>query len=361
MKYLIIIALTATLLISACAAPRQKLSAQANVNIKTANVYYAQQNVAEALKYYNLVLEDNPDHVIALRRVSDINMYNAERNPEQALQLNKSAFEGYARVIKTTEGFSKLTEEDFADIRDMKKRKDSCWARIFKIAEDEYIAGNTREAMEIFELAATLYPDRIEPLIKLKVIHQVDLKDDAKAEEILQKIYAKDPENIVLLQELGIFYLNKIEHETALTFLNKAKVKEPRNTNNLMNISYCHFELSQYQQAMDNTMIVLSFDPKNYDALTDAKYIAYKLNDNELALSFLKQLLAIRDNDKDYQEISFLLNEMKRFEDLVTYGEKWHNYDETSKDAVQLVILAAQKLKNKTLETKYVNILKKMK
>lgn len=360
MKYLIIIALAATLLISACAAPRQKLSPQANVNLKTANVYYAQQNVEEALKYYNLVLEDNPTHVIALRRVSDINMYNGERIAEQAVQLYKAAFLGYASVIKTTEGFANLKEQDYADIREMKKRKDSCWARIFKIAEDEYADGNTRRAMEIFEIAAELNPDRIEPLIKLKVIHQVDLKDDAKAEEILKKIYDKDPNNSLLLQEMGIFYLNKKEYETALTYLNKVKATEPGNINNLMNVSFCHFELEQYQQALDNTRIVLTLEPKNTDALTDGKYIAYKLNDNALALNFLKQLLAIRDDDRDYQEISFLLNEMKNYEELIVYAEKWHNYDETNLDAVRLVILGAQQIKNKSLETKYQNILKKM-
>ncbi|MDZ4181781.1 MAG: tetratricopeptide repeat protein [Candidatus Cloacimonadaceae bacterium] len=360
MKYLIILALAATLLISACAAPRQKLSPQANVNLKTANVYYAQQNVEEALKYYNLVLKDNPLHVIALRRVSDINMYNGERNADQAVQLYKAAYLGYASVIKTTEGFAKLKEQDYADIREMKKRKDSCWARIFKIAEDEYTDGNTRRAMEIFELAAELNPDRIEPLIKLKVIHQVDLKDDAKAEEILKKIYDKDPNNSLLLQEMGIFYLNKKEYETALTYLNKVKATEPSNINNLMNISFCHFELGQYQQALDNTRIVLTLEPKNTDALADGKYIAYKLNDNALALNFLKQLLAIRDNDKDYQEISFLLNEMKNYADLIVYAEKWYNYDDTNIDAVRLVILGAQQLKNKSLETKYQNILKKM-
>lgn len=119
--------------------------------------------------------------------------------------------------------------------------------------------------------------------------------------------------------------------------------------------------MEQYEAAKINNQLVLAIEPKNTDALADAKYIAYKLKDNQTALNYLKQLLALRDDDKDYQEISFLLNEMKNYAEMVTYAKKWYNYDETNKDAVRLVVLGAQKTQNKALETEFNNILKKMK
>ncbi|MBW6513411.1 MAG: tetratricopeptide repeat protein [Candidatus Syntrophosphaera sp.] len=360
MKHLVIIALAAMLLLSACSVTRQKLSPQGNVNLKTANVYYAQQNVEAAMTYYQLVLEDNPNHALALRRVADINLYNGERFSDLAVDLNKAAWEGYDKSIKIMEQYEKLSEDEAADIRDMKKRRTSAWTRIFKAGEEQAEAGNTQRAIEIFELVAALDTSRIEPLIKLKTIYQVDLKDDDKAEEILLKIYAKDQNDPLLLQEMGIFYMNKKDYAAALPFFESVKVREPLNVNNLMNLSFCQFELGQYEAAKLNTQLVLEIEPLNPDALSDAKYIAYKLADNAGAVGYLKRLLDIRDNDADYQEISFLLNEMKNYEEMITYARKWHNYDETNKDAVRLVILGAQLTNNTALATQYQNILNRM-
>jgi tetratricopeptide (TPR) repeat protein len=360
MKQYLIIALAAALLLAACAAPRQKLSPQGNVNLKTANVYYAQQNVEEASKYYTLVLQDNPDHVLALRRMADINLYNGERFADKALELNQEAYRGYDKAIRILEGFTDLKESDQADLRDMKKRRSSAWTRIFKLGETQYDEGNTQAAMEIFEITGKLDPTRLEPLIKLKTIYQKDLKDDAKAEAILRQLYDKDPDNLLLIQEMGIFYINKKDYAAAIPFFEQVKVKEPLNVNNLMNLSYSYFESGNYQKAKESNDLVLNLEPQNPDALTDAKYIAYKLNDNNAALGYLMRLLNLRDNDQDYTEIAALLNEMKMYGDLITYGEKWYAYDETSKLAVQYIVFAAQQVKNKTLETKYTEILKNM-
>jgi tetratricopeptide (TPR) repeat protein len=201
---------------------------------------------------------------------------------------------------------------------------------------------------------------RVEPLIKLKTIYQKDLEDPEKAEEILLKIYAKDPNDVLLLQELGIFYLNQKDYAKAKTFFEQVKVLEPLNVNNLMNLSYCQFEMEDYAAAKVNNQLVLNIDPLNIDALSDAKYIAYKQNDNAAALEYLKQLLSQRDDDKDYQEIVILLREAENYTELITYATKWHRYDETSKEAVQWLILGAQMTNNKDMMQQYSNILKGM-
>lgn len=360
MKRLIIVILALLITLSACAVQRHKLSAQGNVNLKTANVYYAQKNVEEARKYYTLVVQDNPDHALALRRLADIDMYDAERFADRAVELNKSAYERYSKALVNMEKYAKPKEKELAEIRDIKKRKTSSWTRVFKAAEAQQQAGNTLEAIKIFETVSAMDTTRIEPLVKLKDIYMKDLKDEAKAEEILLDLYAKDSTNPILLQELGIFYMNKQDYAAAIPFLEKVKQIEPLNANNLMNLAYSQFKLDQFENARINNQLVLNLEPNNLFALTDAKLIAYKLDDKETAVMYLKRLLNERDDDKDYQEISFLLNELKNYEDMITYAKKWHAYDELNKDAVLLVILGAQKTGNKTLETEYQTILKRM-
>lgn len=360
MKHLVILTLAMLLLLSACATNREKLSPRAMVDLKSADVAYNQQNVEEALKFYNLVLSDNPNHAHALRRVADINLYYGETIADKAVGYNKTAFENYDQAIAIMEKYENPKEDELATIRDMKKRRLSSWTRIFNAAETQLAEGNTAQAIVIFETVAELDPTRTEPLYKLATIYQKDMKDEAKAEAILLKIYDVNPEDTDVLQQMGIFYLNKQEYAEAIPFFEKVKLAEPLNVNNLMNLSYCQFELEQYEAAKLNNQLVLAIEPNNEDALADAKYIAYKLKDNEAALGYLKSLLAVRDNDQDYQEISFLLNEMKNYEEMITYARKWHNYDETNKDAVRLVILGAQMVKDKALETEFSNILKSM-
>lgn len=360
MKRLVILALAAMLFLTACATNREKLNPRAMVDLKSANVAYNQQNVEEALRYYNLVLTDNPNHAHALRRVADINLYYGETIADKAAEYNKAAYEGYDKAIATMEKYEKTTDEERATIRDMKKRRISAWTRIFNAADAQLTEGNTAKAIEIFELVSAMDPARTEPLYKLANIYQKELKDEAQAEAILLKIYEVDPNDAEVQQQMGIFYLNKKDYTAAIPFFEKVKLAEPLNVNNLMNLSFCQFELEQYEAAKLNNQLVLAIEPRNEDAISDAKYIAYKLKDNAGALDYLKQLLALRDNDKDYQEISFLLNEMKNYAEMITYARKWYNYDETNKDAVRLVILGAQKTGNKALETEYNNILKKI-
>jgi tetratricopeptide (TPR) repeat protein len=360
MKRLIIIALAVMLFLTACAANRHKLSPQGNVNLKTANVYYNQQNVEEAFKYYTLVIQDNPEHALALRRVADINLYNAERIADQAISLNKAAYEGYDKAIGIVEKYTEPTEDEQADLRDMKRRRTSAWTRIFQAGENQLAAGNTADAIKTFEIVSQLDPNRTEPLYKLANIYQQEQKDEAKAEEILLRIYNVDPENPQVQQQMGIFYLNKKDYAAALPFFDKAYTANPTEINNILNLVSCLFELERYPEAKEKNMLALNLQPRNPEALATGYDIATKLSETEAALGYLKTLLDIQEDDSYYENIVATLNSLERWDDLITYSQKWHNYDETNKLPVQFVILGAQKVKNKALETEYINILKNM-
>ncbi|MDY0150741.1 MAG: tetratricopeptide repeat protein [Candidatus Cloacimonas sp.] len=360
MKKLIIVATALLLLISACATGRQKLSPQGNVDFKTANVYYAQKNVEQAEKYYAKVLVDNPEHAEALRRMADINLFNGETFAARAVEFNQKAYEYYAKAITNTEAFPNLTDQEKIDLRDMKKRKESSWTRIYKIAENEETEGNTQAAMATYELVAKLDPNRPEPMIKLKNIYLNELKDDAKAEQILLSLIKDDPDKLVYLQELGAYYYNKENYAEAVKYFEKAKLQMPRSVDNMMNISACYYELKDYPKAMAATELALNLDPTSIDLLDNARSIAAMMNDKDLSLSYLKQLIEIRSNEEDFIAILGILMEKENYPELITYAEKWYNWDKENKFPVQYLKLAAVKTGNKSMEAKYDAILKKM-
>lgn len=360
MKNQIIIVLAVMLLLGACAAPRQKLSPQANVALKSANVYYAQKDTEQALPLYQQVLANNPDHVIALRRVGDINLYNGETFADRAVEFNKAAYENYARALVAYETFIEVTDDDIIDKRDIAKRKESAWIRIYKEGEKQKTEGNSKDALSTFELAYALDNNRIEPLIRMKEIYTTDLNDKVKAEQIMLQLYSAKPNELPIIQELAAYYYNEKNYSEALKYFEQARLQIPNDSNNLLNIAACHTELKDYTSASSVIEQVLSLEPTNVDALTNAQMLALATNNNTARIGYLKRLLQIRDNSDDYTTICALLNIEKQYVDLLTYAGKWYDYDNTSKTAVQFLLLGAQQTQDKALIKRYTDILQKM-
>ncbi|PKN73126.1 MAG: hypothetical protein CVU50_03740 [Candidatus Cloacimonetes bacterium HGW-Cloacimonetes-3] len=360
MKKLIIIAVTLLILLSACSTARQKLNPQGNVDFKTANVYYAQKDVEKAELYYNKVLTANPDHAIALRRLGDINLHKGEIFASKSVEFNKLANEYYTKALAITEAFPEITDEEKLAIRDMKKRKESTWVRIFQKGDAELKAGNTKDAMDIFELVHELDLNRPEPMIQLKNIYLKELKDDVKAEQILLSLIEDDPEKLIYLQELGAFYYNKDNFTEAVKYFERARLQIPLDLDNLMNISACYYELKDYDKAMATTNVAMELDPSSTELIENARNIAASKKDTDTSIKYLKQLIERRDNEADYMSIVGLFLEKEDYPQMITYAEKWYNWDKTNKYSVQYLILAAQKMKNKSLESKYAAIYKAM-
>ena len=353
--------LTALLLVlTACSTARQKLSPQCNVNLKTADVYYSQENVDQAEIYYLKVLEDNPDHVIALRRLGDISLFKAENFTAREVEFYEDAFEYYSKAISVTENFPELTNQDRIDLRDMRKRKERAWARIYMAAEKEKEAGNTQKAKEIFELAHKLEPDRPEPMIQLKNIYLVDIKDEVKAEQILKQLLQKDPDKLEYLLEMGTFYYNKGNYAEAVKYFDHARVQNPTNVDNLMNIYACYYELKDYEKAMIATKTALEIEPNNLDLLENARSIADQMNDLDQSIEYLKRILDIRPNEDTYSILAAHLMQKQDWQQLIKYAEEWYNWDTTNKIAVEYIIWAAQQSGNRLLATKYSEIKNKM-
>lgn len=362
MRKLNIILLALALTLGACSAfkTRQKLSPQANVNAKTAGVYYAQQNVDKAEQFYLLVLEAHPDHAVSLRRMADINLHKAENFPAMSVEYNKNAFELYSQALDVYKTFDKLTDEERLDIRDMTRRRDGAWTRIYRAGDTALEAGNTQEAMEIFELAIELNPTRYEPMIRLKDIYQKELKDDAKAEEILLTLIEQDPENLDYILETGAFYFNQKNYAEAARFFAKAREKAPANVDNLLNLSFAYYEMKNYSKALEVTQQALAMDPGNLDTLQNARDVAFMAGDKDLTVQYLKQLIERRNDDADFADICRILYEQEKYEELIIYAQKWYQWDDTNPDPVQFIILGASKTANEALKVTYTRILKSL-
>jgi len=360
MRQLIPLIIVTLLIVGACTTKRQKLSPHANMVFKSANVYFQNRNLEKALEGYLRVLEDYPDHTIALNRAADIFMYYAENDPDIRVEYNAKAYKMYDHMLDVIGTFPNPTDEERRVVRDITDKRESTWVRIFKHAEGQRLAGDFEEAIKNFEVAAKIKPDRIEPVVKIKEIYENDLKDITKTEEYLLMLHNSRPDEILLIQEIAAFYADRQEYAKALPFFNKIKEINPNDMSNLMNLSLCYYEMGDYTNALKTTDEILAVAPNDLEVLDNAKIIAALMNDTDLAITYTKRILALEQTSYNYQAISTWLTQAKRFDELITYAEKWHQFDPNSKDAVQFVIFGAQQTKNTTIERKYSDIFRRM-
>lgn len=360
MRKLIIILLAVVLFLGACSTARQKLSPQANVNAKAANVYYSQQNVEKAEHFYDLVLKDHPDHALSLRRMGDIYLYKGENFQDKTVEYNSKAFDFYTKALDIYYTYEQLTDTERLDIRDMNRRRDGAWTRIYRAGDSELNAKNTEKAMQIFELAHELKPDRFEPMIRLKDIYQDEFKDNDKAEQILVNLVKIDPENVDYNLEIGAFYFNLENFPKAVEYFAKVRDLAPANVNNLLNLAYAYYKVEEYGKGLSVIQGALELEPNNLEILESAAEIADRSNNKALKLGYLKRLLDIKQDADNYAAIAYTLNDLEQYQELVEYAQKWYQWDNSSKDAVMYIILGADKLQNEAMVKTFSNILKSM-
>ncbi|MCB5235218.1 MAG: tetratricopeptide repeat protein [Candidatus Cloacimonetes bacterium] len=360
MRKLMIALLVLTLALGACSTARQKLSPQANVNAKTANVYYAQQNVDKAQSYYEMVLEEHPDHAISLRRMGDIYLHKGETNKEKSVEYNKEAFQYYKKALDIYADYENVTDQERLDIRSMNRNLEGAWVRIYRAGDALLNEGETRQAMEIFELAHELNPERFEPMIRLKDIYQKEFEDNTRAEEILLALINQDPDNLDYNFETGAFYYNIKDYAKATIYFEKARELAPANLNNLMNLSISYYELERYGDALTIIQKAMELGPPDAVTLETAAEIADKSGEHLLKAEYLKELVELNDDNEIYLALVSTLYQLEQYEEMVDFALQWYHHDKTSRDAVNFIILGAAQAGNDTLRETYTKILGSM-
>ncbi len=371
------------LLLSACSMSRQKLSPQANLYLKSANVYYQQKDnetsLNKALALYTKVLEDNPYHVIALKRSADILLYFASQiepketkdddgnpvypnmdNAAKAISYFRQTYGKYDSVLTAINTFEKLNDDDRAMKRDATRKKESSWVRLYKIGQLYYHTNDYPEAIKTLEMVFNLDSSRKEPLRMLVLAYQ-ETGDQDKIEFYLNKVLADNPDDLEMIKMMGAHYYKNNDYAKAIEYFNKVLEKEPLNTNNMLLIYAAYSLQKDYQSAYDVLVKVLKLDPENKEVLGYAKDLAIALGNKPAEIDYWKRILALDPSLENIENYCFRMIRIENYDGVMPYAEKWFQKDPTNKDAVSVCVLIASKIGRKDLEKKYSDIFKSMK
>jgi len=385
MKQILLIGMAAILLLAACSNERQKLSPQANLDKKSAGIYYNQKDNQSSLKkaqeLYEKVLKDNPDYFLALRRLGDINFYFAEIHTAEAkaheeakeanaykesvhkeLQFYRAAYLKYARaatVLDSLGNVKPLNDDEKTQLRDTSRRRDNMLDRIVNRGIKEYKDKDNAEAIQTFDMAIRLNPKNPKPLKAMVSIYQ-DEKNEAKVEEYLLKIYNLTPDDKDILNRLGSFYFLRDDFTQALTYFEKVKTLDPRNLDNQKLIVETYIGMKDYTKALQVLQDVMASEPNNVNLLITAGSIAAQLKDDAMEMDYKKRAADKEPSPTILSDLCYRLANLQKFDDLMIYAQKWYDADQTSKEAVNMCLLAAQQTKNKDMEIKYSAIMKRL-
>lgn len=340
----------------------QRLTGNSKVNMRSANTYKGINEYEKALEKYKEVVEEKPQFIEALTNIGDIYFHFAEERPDKANEMYTEAFYHFERAVEAYNEISvdgELTElKTLADDAELKRR--ASWARLFNHAQENIKQQKLDDAIKEFSELKKITPDSTNIYIMLASIWQTK-NDHNKAAEYFEEITKMDPNDTVSRKNLAQHYLQNKKYDEAIDWYEKVIGLEPNNTENYWNLAQVYIEYDNHKKALECFENIYTIDNEDTDAVINAGNFAYNLKMLDKAVKYYK--IAIENNPEDTDTILYLLyvlNSQEQYEEMIKYGEMLYNADNTSKDAVQFIILAASKTNNSSLQKKYVDILNRM-
>lgn len=375
MKKALLFALVLVLFLSACSSNRQKLSPQANLYLKSANVYYSQRDNDDLLKkslgLYEKVLNDNPNHVIALKRSADLNYFFAQRiepkkddktgaisgleNAAEAVRLFKITYGKYDSVVTVMNTFEKLNDDEKSVKRDAGRKKESSWVKIFRISQMQIEKAQYPEAKTNLEDLIKLDPKRDEPLRSMVILAQAS-QDTTSFELYLTKVLANSPDDLNMLRLLGVHYYNQQDYAKAVTYFERIMNLNLTDLDNLTNLTNAYYELGDFANANNVNQRILRIEPENLGALITAKDIAKKLNNQDDEILYMQKIVAKTPTAANLRTYCYMMLNYQKLDGLMEYAERWYELEPTNSEAIQMCWTIATRTNRKDLAQKYIDI-----
>ena len=360
--------------VSALFANSQDVSGMAKTNLRSANMYMGQKNYEKAQPMYEAVLEEYPNNLEALQNLGGI-VYEVHNDYKRTYELYTQAIDAIDVLMGEYEAM-KMEDEKAAkkfykkyiqkaqldEAREnMIKLKASCWVKLYNIALNTYKEDKTQEALDLFVELDALAPDSVKTIAMIATSYS-KMGDVTNELKYLELAFSKDTTDVKMATRIAGTYFEQKNYETAIKWFEKAMALDVEDINTAFNLALAYSKVDNNEKAYEYFLKVKDLEPTNAENYKNASVYADKLGKTDEALELLKQALEIDPEDtKNLQYLCVNLMRLERYEEVVTYAEKWYNADNSSKAAVQLLVAASVKLNDEPLRKKYTAILQGMK
>lgn len=356
----------------------QDLSVQGKKNLRSANMHLGGNRVEKALPLYELVLEENPNQIDALNNIAAI-YYDMRGDYPKAreyfirlIDVINSIYAEYEEIKLTDEKAAKKFYK--GNIKKPKLEtmlesviqfRDNCITKMvnsgkLKIQSEEFEA-----AIEIFTNIAEIVPDST-ITYRLMALCYEKLDDMENSRNYFIKTSELDPADTFAKQKVASLYYDEENFiESGNWYLEAAK-NEVENPDNYYNAGLAYKNADNDSLSYSAFQKALEYDPENLNIIVTLSNIALSLKDSEASTMYLQKAVdiddadGIIDNPMYVTTLCYKLYGLKKFDELIKYAEMWHNLDNSSKEAVQMLYNASKELNKKELMNKYEKMYKDM-
>lgn len=352
-------------------AASQELTADGKKNLRSANMHLGGDRYEKALPLYESVIEENPHHIIALEKTGSI-YYNMKKDYLKARSLFISAIQEindiyaeYEELQKTDEKaaekfYKKQIKKEKLDkiLEQLKQFKDSCFDQLINAGKVKLNEEDYNGAIQIFTDVINVIPDSTLSY-RLMALSYEKLEDTDNAIMYFRKTAELDPTDIIARQKLANYYFNAKQYEEAGNTFMEAAELEPENPDNFYNAGLAFMNAKKDSSAYNAFIESNKLSPTNMDILITLSNIAHKMDNNEESTRYLQEAVDLDKEDgkvdnPDYvTTLCYKLYGLKKFDELIEYGEIWHKLNPISKEAIQMLYNAVKELNNKELMSKY--------
>jgi|GEM_PF-2480845 len=400
---------------------KQKLEAEAKRYMRSGNMYMGTSDYDTAAENYLKVLEIQPDYIEALKMMGDLDFYWGENKgeygtneagesihnkPDVAFDYYVKAYDYLSRALvglnnpENEEKPGKARDEQLEMQKDVENKMKSSLIRLYNIGLRQSEAGNTDFAVTVLSKIIELDPTFTNAYILMSNIY-TEKNNPEETLKYMMLAAEKSAPNADLYQNVAITYFNQKQYEQAIEWFRKASQIDPANIDFYDNIAVCYNILKDMPNALKALQQILAIQPENVDAMIRAGNIAYQLGEKDTAAQYLASFKGIADSgdlsadvyvlasilasqlDDNASSAQYLIGainknpqspnmtewlsalctklyNLKRWNDLLTYAEQWHQLAPEDVSAVTFCYHAAMNLKDKAKEEQYKKLLETM-
>ncbi len=156
-------------------------------------------------------------------------------------------------------------------------------------------SGDTREAIDLYTEALTVWPHLTAARIKLGRLY-LSLKDYIRAQEYLEEAVENDPGAADLLNDLGVAYYHQRRITTAIKQFKSAVLLDNRYSPSYFNLALCHLSMADQNSSRDYLYKYLLLVPDDTRALKQKAFLDAAEGDYTNAMATLERAIMVDSN-----------------------------------------------------------------
>lgn len=305
--------------------------------------YIRLERYSEALPDLILCESIKPDD-LELKYSRGMTYYFLKQYPEALVDLEQYKSEGgdklfldymlgdiYFNIQKYSTAITNLATYKKNEIDPNSKYK---WDAVYKIGVSNYFEGNFAFAQLYLNDVLKRFPDHKNSLL-FKGMCQIGQKDYTSAKSTIEKVYSKDPENSLVLLQMGILEINNNDLVKYSNYFEKSKQNAIQEKNDYVLTKLCEnfILLGDSITGLECINLAHEANPQSRDVLESRIYLNSLLNkaNQHIILSDYDKLISIFREFKEIRAYYIVL----KCTALLNYGKYEESYKEIN-EAISL-------------------------